>query len=27
MRLASFDPNDSTLRGTVVYPAAFDGLE
>lgn len=27
VRLASFDPEDSTLRGTVVYPAAFDGLE
>ena len=27
MRLASFDPDDSTLRGTVVYPAAFDDLE
>ena len=25
-RLASYDPSDSTLRGTVVYPAAFDGL-
>ena len=27
MRLSSFDPDDATLRGTVVYPAAFDGLE
>lgn len=27
MRLASFDPDDATLRGTVVYPAAFDGLD
>ena len=25
--LTSFDPDDPTLRGTVVYPAAFDGLE
>ena len=27
IRLASFDPNDQTLRGKVVYPAAFDGME
>jgi putative acetyltransferase len=27
MRLASFDPNDPTIRGEVVYPAAFDGLD
>lgn len=27
VRLSSFDPNDRTLRGKVVYPAAFDGLE
>jgi putative acetyltransferase len=27
MPLSSFDPDDPTLRGTVVYPAAFDGLE
>ena len=27
IRLASFDPDDPTLRGEVVYPAAFDGLE
>ncbi len=26
MRLSSFDPDDPALRGTVVYPAAFDGL-
>jgi putative acetyltransferase len=25
-RLMSFDRNDPTLRGTVVYPAAFDNL-
>jgi putative acetyltransferase len=25
-RLRSFDPNDATLRGKVVYPPAFDGL-
>jgi len=25
--LSSFDPGDPTLRGTVVYPPAFDGLE
>jgi putative acetyltransferase len=27
VRLESFDPSDPTLRGTVVYPAAFDDLE
>ncbi len=27
LRLASFDPDDPTLRGRVVYPAAFDGPE
>lgn len=27
MRLMAFDRNDPTLRGTVVYPAAFDDLE
>jgi putative acetyltransferase len=27
MRLSAFDPADPSLRGTVVYPAAFDGLE
>jgi putative acetyltransferase len=27
MRLSSFDPADPALRGTVVYPAAFDGLD
>lgn len=27
MRLSTYDPADSTLRGTVVYPAAFDGVE
>ena len=27
VRLSSFDPDDPALRGTVVYPAAFDGLE
>jgi putative acetyltransferase len=27
MRLTAFDPDDATLRGAVVYPAAFDGLE
>lgn len=27
MRLLAFDADDPTLRGTVVYPAAFDGLE
>lgn len=26
MLLRSFDPDDPTLRGKVVYPAAFDGL-
>jgi putative acetyltransferase len=26
-RLATFDPTDPTLRGTVTYPIAFDGLE
>ena len=26
VRLSSFDPDDPALRGTVVYPAAFDGL-
>jgi putative acetyltransferase len=26
-RLASFDPGEPSLRGTVVYPAAFDGLD
>lgn len=25
-RLSAFDPNDPALQGTVVYPAAFDGL-
>lgn len=25
-RLRSFDPNDATLRGKVIYPKAFDGL-
>ena len=25
--LTSFEPDDPTLRGTVVYPPAFDGLE
>jgi putative acetyltransferase len=25
--LSSFDPDDPTLRGTVVYPPAFDGLD
>ncbi len=25
--LDAFDPDDATLRGQVVYPAAFDGLE
>lgn len=25
-RLGSFDPDDPTLRGTVVYPPAFDGM-
>ncbi len=27
VRLPSFDPDDPTLRGAVVYPVAFDGLE
>ncbi len=27
VRLPSFDPDDPALRGTVVYPAAFDDLE
>ncbi len=27
VRLMAFDPEDPTLRGTVVYPAAFDDLE
>jgi putative acetyltransferase len=27
MLLSSYRPDDPTLRGTVVYPAAFDGLE
>jgi putative acetyltransferase len=26
-RLRSFDPDDPTLRGKVIYPTAFDGLE
>lgn len=26
MRLSSFDPDDPSLQGTVVYPPAFDGL-
>ncbi len=26
-RLASFDPGDPTLRGEVIYPPAFDGLD
>ena len=25
-RLRAFDPSDRSLRGAVVYPAAFDGL-
>ena len=25
-RLRSFDPDDATLRGKVIYPKAFDGL-
>ncbi len=25
-RLTAYDPDDPSLRGTVVYPAAFDGL-
>lgn len=27
LRLSAFDPNDSTRRGQVIYPAAFDGVE
>ncbi len=27
MLLASYDPTDHSLRGTVAYPPAFDGLE
>ena len=27
MRLQGYDPDDPSLRGLVVYPAAFDGLE
>lgn len=27
MLLASYDPTDESLRGTVAYPPAFDGLE
>lgn len=27
LRLSSFDPGDISLRGTVIYPEAFDGLE
>lgn len=26
-RLSSFDPDDASLRGTVIYPPAFDGLD
>lgn len=26
-RLAGFDASDATMRGTVIYPAAFDGLD
>jgi putative acetyltransferase len=26
-RLRSFDPDDASLCGRVIYPAAFDGLE
>ena len=26
-RLSGYDPADMTLRGSVVYPAAFDGVE
>lgn len=26
MRLSAFDPDDASLRGTAVYPEAFDGL-
>ena len=25
--LTSFDPGDPTMRGTVIYPPAFEGLE
>ena len=25
--LAGYDPTDTTLRGAVVYPAAFDGVD
>jgi putative acetyltransferase len=27
MLLASYDPTDESLRGTVAYPPAFDGLD
>lgn len=27
VRLAGYEPGDTSLRGTVVYPPAFDGLE
>ena len=27
MLLSGYDADDATLRGRVVYPAAFDGLE
>jgi putative acetyltransferase len=27
LRLSGYDSNDASLRGLVVYPAAFDGLE
>lgn len=27
IRLSSFDPDDLSWRGTVVYPEAFDGVE
>ncbi len=27
MLLAAYEPTDDTLRGTVIYPAAFDGLD
>ena len=26
LRLSSFDPDDTSRRGRVVYPPAFDGL-
>jgi putative acetyltransferase len=26
-RLGSFDPDDPTLRGRVIYPSAFDGVD